>query len=177
MATRKLRKTLLRPKDELIQTLKKQIQSQSKETLLDWCLFYAKEIVIPLYEREVPGDRTPQEAYEAARSWQRGKMKLPAVRKRILACHEKARELEDDPIAQAAARAVAQASSTIHAPGHCLGFVFYAVAALSYDELGLDASEEDYDKEAKKHGQKMLMALEKIAVEDEKYPVKINWRL
>lgn len=172
----KLRKTLLSLEDPCIVALDKRIATQTKDTLLNWCLCYAQERLLPLYEERVPGEKKPQEALEAAWAWQRGEIKLPAARKKILACHQAAREAEGDPVAQAAARAIGQAASTLHAVRHSLGFVFYGVAALCYDELGLDASKEEYDKRAKEYCQKMLDALVLISVEDEKDSVKSNWK-
>jgi hypothetical protein len=115
-------------------------------------------------------------AIAAARDWFDGKKKLPEVKNIILnECHAAARELEDDPAAQAAARACGQASACFHTPTHSLGLAFYGAAAIAYDRVGLDKKPEAYDAIAAEECAKMEAALKAMSVENEPSPAKIKW--
>ena len=123
-----------------------------------------------------PGDNRPQIALDASRDWFKGLKKLPEVKDIILnQCHQAAREAEDNPAAQAAARTLGQAAACFHTPTHSLGLAFYGGAAVAYDKLGLDASEEEYNKVAREEVLKMTEALRKVAVKDEPNKAKLKW--
>ena len=47
-----------------------------------------------------------------------------------------AKAAEENPAAQAAARAVGQAAAAIYTPTHSLGLAFYGSAAVAYDRAG-----------------------------------------
>jgi len=159
-----------------IQSLMRLIETQSKITLANWCLDYAESVIIPIYEKQCPGDSRPQNALNAAREWLYGNMKLPEVKKIILnECHAAARELDSNPIAQAAARTCGQAASCIHAPTHSLGLAFYGALAVAYDKLGIDAEWDSLLSEAAEECANMETALRAVAVENEPNPAKINW--
>jgi hypothetical protein len=152
------------------------IQTQNKKTIADWCMDYAETHVLPIYEKHCPGDERPRHALQAARDWLQGLVKLPFVKNIILnEAHAAAREGEDNPIAQAAARAVGQAASSIHTPTHSLGVAFYGAAAIAYDRAGLEESQETYDRIASEVCADMEAALREAAVENEPDPAKINW--
>ena len=103
-------------------------------------------------------------------------MKFPVVRNIILnECHAAARELDDDPVAQAAARAVGQGSAVVHTLTHSLGLFFYAAAAVAYDRVGLDAADEVYSEIAEEVCLDYTAALRAIAVEAEPNPAKLKW--
>lgn len=89
-----------------LQSLMQLIETQSKETLFHWCIAYAEEQILPIYEKQYPRDKRPRDALTAAQHWLDGKIKLPEAKKHILACHLAAREAENNPAAQAAARMV-----------------------------------------------------------------------
>lgn len=93
----------------------------------------------------------------------------------ILACHQAAREAEANPVAQAAARAIGQAASTIHSASHALGLALYGGLALAYDELEIDASWSVTEAYALACCEEMLNKLKTIAIEDEPNPVKVKW--
>lgn len=172
----KLKKTLGTPNSPYIISLMSLIRTQSKRTIITWCLDYCEENFLPMYGGYYTSDMRLNLAIMAARDWQAGKIKLPEAKKYILDVHEAARQAEDNPAAQAAARAVGQASSTIHSPGHSLGIAFYGAAARAYDRAGLDESPEIYDKIAAEECAAMENALRAIAVENEENPAQINWR-
>ncbi|NTV22514.1 MAG: hypothetical protein HGB03_03040 [Candidatus Yonathbacteria bacterium] len=89
------------------------------------------ERVLPLFEREHPGDSRPRKAIEALRSWAEGKraLNMKEVRTLSLDAHAAAREATSDA-ARHAARAAGQAIATWHVPTHALGAFSYAAKAL-----------------------------------------------
>jgi hypothetical protein len=56
-----------------------------------------------------------------------------------------------------------------------MGIAFYGAAAIAYDRLGLEASQEEYLLIAKRALAEMEADLRKISVENELFPAKINW--
>ena len=156
----KARKMLSEWEAPYIQSLMKLIETQSKVTL---CKYY-------------PFDLRPQNALNAARDWLSGAIKLPQAKAAILECHASAREAEGNPIAQAAARAIGQCTSTIHSARHCIGLAFYGALAVAYDQLGTDALWEQIEKSAAKECGHMFEALQAVAVINEPNPAKIDWK-
>lgn len=171
----KPRKMLGAADSPYIISLMRLIETQSKTTIANWCIDYAEQHILPIYLKHCPLDCRLYNALVAAKDWLHGKIKLPAAKKFILDCHAAAREAEHNPIAQAAARSIGQASSVIHMPAHSLGMCFYAAAAIAYDRVGLNETAEYYDRTAAKECAKMETALRAVAVVDEPNPAKINW--
>ncbi|MDR1906326.1 MAG: hypothetical protein LBQ27_05405 [Clostridiales bacterium] len=172
----KLRKMLGSADAPYIVSLMRLIETQSKITIAKWCIEYAERNILPLYEKHCPDDKRPHRTLEAARDWLEGKVKLPYVKSIILnECYAAARELNINPIAQAAARTVGQAAACIHTPTHSLGLAFYGAAAIAYDRVGVNETPEVYEKIASEECSKMLLALRAVSVENESNPVKINW--
>ena len=64
--------------------LRNLIDTQSKETIRNWCLDYAEKNILPLFEKHCPGDGRPRNALNAARDYLDGKVKFPAVKSAIL---------------------------------------------------------------------------------------------
>jgi hypothetical protein len=172
---KKLRKMFGEWQQDEIQSLVKLIGTQSKKTLVSWCIDYAEQNYLQVYEKAKPNDKRPQKSLEAAKAWLRGEIKLPAAKHFILDCHTAAREAEKEPITQAAARAIGQAASSIHTATHALGIAFYGAAVAAYNEAGFEADAEIYDKIAAKEFTKILNSLKKVAVKNEPNPIKVNW--
>lgn len=171
----KPRKMLGDWKASYIQSLMRLIDTQSKTTIAGWCISYAEEHYLPIYEKSFPEDIRPSAALDAARDWLDGKIKFPIAKKMILDAHAAAREAEANPSAQAAARAIGQAAASIHTPTHSLGLAFYGAAAVAYDRVGIDEKPEVYEKIAAEECAKIEAALRAVAVENEPNPAKINW--
>ena len=172
----KLRKMLGAADSPYIVSLMRLIETQSKSAIASWCMDYCEAHILPIFEKHCPGDNRPRMAIAASRDWFDGKKKLPEVKNVILnECHAAARELNDNPIAQAAARACEQAAACFHTPTHSLGLAFYGAAAIAYDRVGLDEKPEIYDQIAAGECAKMEAALRAVAVENEPNPAKINW--
>lgn len=83
---------------------------------------------------------------------------------------------EENPVAQAAARAVGQSASTIHSARHCIGLAFYGALAVAYDCLGTDAPWGQIEQCAAEECGRMETALRASAVENEANPAKIDWK-
>ena len=172
----KLRKTLGKVDSPYIVSLMHLIETQSKATIASWCLSYAETCILPIFEKHCPTDKRPRSAIAASRDWFEGKKKMKEVRHIILnECHAAARELDQNPAAQAAARACGQASACFHTPTHSLGLAFYGAAAIAYDRVGVSETPEVYDQIAAEECAKMETALRTIAVANEQNPAKINW--
>ena len=173
---KKLRKMLGDVNAPSCAALRELIDTQSKETIRKWCLNYATEKMLPIFEKHCPGDNRPRNAVNAAYDYLDGKVKFPVVKSLILnECHTAARELDGNPIAQAAARAVGQGSAVVHTLTHSLGLYFYAAAAVAYDRIGLNASEEAYAEIAEEVCLDYTNALQAVAVENEPNPAKLKW--
>jgi hypothetical protein len=156
--------------------LKDLIDTQSKETIRKWCLDYAENKILPIFEKYCPRDKRPRNAIKAAHDYLDGKVKFPVVKNIILnECHAAARELEANPAAQAAARAVGQGTAVVHTLTHSLGLFFYAAAAVAYDRAGLEAAADVYDKIAEEVCLDYTNALRSAAVKNEPNPAKLKW--
>lgn len=172
----KLRKTLGAADDPKVIALMRLMDTQSRDTLRRWCLGYAAEHMLPLFEKRCPGDMRPRRALDAARDYIEGKVKFPEVKRLILnECHAAARELDGDPAAQAAARACGQGAAVVHTLSHALGLYFYGAAAVAYDELGLKEGPGAYDEVAARVCDDLYESLSAVAVKDEPNPAKIKW--
>ena len=172
----KYRKMLSDTNAPYIQSLMRLIETQSKTTLAHWSIDYAGAYILPIYEKAYPDDARPRRALDAANEWLAGSVKLPYVKNIILnECHAAAREAENSPAAQAAARTCGQAAGTIHAPTHSIGLALYGALAVAYDQLGIDADWDALLSAAAEECARMEEALRAVAVENEPNPAKINW--
>jgi hypothetical protein len=174
--SKKLRKTFGDVNAPSTVALMRLIETQSKTTIANWTLDYAEQKMLPLFAKHCPNDGRPAHAISAAREWLDGKVKLPYVKNIILnECHAAARELDNNPVAQAAARGIGQSAGSIHAAPHSLGLYFYAAAAVGYDCLGLGASMAAYNAIAEEVCADYTAALKAVAVENEPNPAKCKW--
>lgn len=171
----KLRKMLGHIDSPNIVSLMKLIETQSKSTITLWCMKYAEEHILPIYQKDYPLDTRLQEALNGVHQYLNGEIKLPAVKKLISQAQKVAREIDNNPAAQAAARAVAQSAATINTPTSSLSLPFYGSAAIAYDRVGLFETVAVYDQIAEEEFIKMEAALRAIAVDNEEKPAKINW--
>jgi hypothetical protein len=168
---KKLQKTLGDVNAPSTVALMRLIETQSKATVANWTLDYAERVVLPLFVKHCLNDARPARAITAAREWLDGKVKLPYVKNIILnECHAAARELDGNPVARAADRAIGQSAGGIHAAPYSLGLLFYAAVAVAYDRLGLDANEAEYAAIAEEVYADYTDALRSVAVENEPNP-------
>ena len=151
------------------------IEPQSKTTIGDWCVDYAEKYILNIYEKAFPEDDRLRLAVEAYRSYRKGELKLPELKKAVALTVQAAKEAEKNPAAQAAARTIGQAIGAVYTPTHSLGLAFYGAAAIAYDRVGLEEKPEVYDQIAAQECAKMEEALRACMVENEKNPAKIKW--
>lgn len=171
----KLRKMLGAADSPYILSLMRLIETQSKTTIGDWCVDYAEKYILNIYEKAFPEDDRLHLAVEAYRSYRKGELKLPELKKAVALTVQAAKEAEKNPAAQAAARTIGQAIGAVYTPTHSLGLAFYGAAAIAYDRVGLEEKPEVYDRIAAQECAKMEEALRACMVENEKNPAKIKW--
>jgi len=156
--------------------LRELIDTQSKDTIRKWCLSYAMDRIVPLFEKHRPGDERPRNAANAAFDVIEGKTKLSAVKDIIVKeCQNCARELDCSPTAQAAARAIGCGAGVVQTLTHSLGLFFYAAAAVAYDRVGVDANDDVYAEIAEEVCLDYTSALRAVAVENVPNPAKLKW--
>ena len=173
---KKLRKMLGDVSAPTCVSLRELIDTQSKDTIRNWSLGYATDKILPIFEKYCPEDSRPRNAINAAYEYLEGKVKFPVVKNLILnECHAAARELDNNPVAQAAARAIGQGTAVVHTLTHSLGLFFYAAAAVAYDRVGLEASDKEYAEIAEEVCLDYTEALRAVAVEHEPNPAKLKW--
>jgi len=172
----KARKLLGDVNSPSVVSLRELIDTQSKDTIRRWCLDYAEKVILPIFEKHCPGDDRPRKALDNANAFINGKVKFAVVKDSILNdCHAVARELENNPTAQAAARAVGQGSAVVHTLTHSLGMYFYAAAAIAYDIEGPHANPKVLAILAEEVCHNYTNALRKISVDNEPNPAMLKW--
>ena len=150
------------------------METQSKKTLALWASAYAKERYLPLFQAVNPESAVLEDGITACERCLAGEIKLTELKPFL----KKAREMaaaEQEPVAQAAARAISTACSAIQTPTNAFGCLLYGAAAVAYAQAGLEAEPEEYDRLAAEELSRALSSLEKAAGENEPNPAKINW--
>ena len=126
-----MQKILFSRDSECIQPIRELIEKQKHRTLVLWALDCTPPF-LEIFEEKYPHEKRPRDMIEIAKAWARGDVKMPVAKKAIHATHNAATAAEDNPAAQAAARAIGHAAATIHVETHALGLVFYGLTALVY---------------------------------------------
>lgn len=151
------------------------IETQSKDTLASWAAAYVKKNILGIYETECPESTQLREIITLTEACVNGEKKLAEIKPALKAAAQVARDLPDQPVAQAAARAIATACATVQTPTNALGFLFYCAAATAYSTAGTKESSEVYDRIAAAEFRRAYESLKQAAVEDEPNPAKIKW--
>lgn len=170
----KLRKMLGDVNSPECTAMMKLIETQSKSTLAGWAIGYAKENYLGIYKTERPGASRLEEIISACEEYLSGSIKLAGIKPFLKEGQEIARS-EENPVCQAAARAISTACSTINTPTNALGFLFYGAAAVAYSTIGLDGAPGEYDGIAAEEFRKARASLETISVKNEENPANIKW--
>ncbi len=166
----KLRKMLGDINSQECRGLMAALETQSKATIADWSISYAKQKCLP-----VLGGMEPfASGVSACERHLSGEIPLKEIKPVLKEMREAAAKI-DEPIAQAAARAVATACAAITTPTNGLGFLFYAAAVRAYTEAGLNVAQDVYDELAQKELGEALASLQSVLAENEPNPAKINW--
>jgi 3-methyladenine DNA glycosylase/8-oxoguanine DNA glycosylase len=173
------RKTLGYSDASYVSSLMRLIETQSKPTIIAWCVDYAERHYLPIWEKSAPNDSRPRVALETARRWLRKEVKLQMVRDAAWDCHLAAKDAAirgiDFAAAEAAARAIANAALTCHVATHSIRVAFYGAAAIAYDSVGVIESAKVYDYIAAAECARFEAALMIVAVENEPNSVVCKW--
>lgn len=171
----KLRRMLGNINDEIIVELMRVIETQSKETISLWAVNYVEQNILNIYEKESNSDLRLREVIISTKEYLRGNMKLKEIKEALRKVKTIPKEVEENPVAQASARAILTACATIQTPTNALGFTFYSVAAIVYNQVGVKEKVETYDKLAVNEFVKVLESLQEVAIKNEVNPVKVSW--
>ena len=133
-----------------LQELIELIQLQTHRTLVMWALDCAK---IPLgqIEAKYPHEPRPRTCLERCEDWARGKIKMPAAKKAILAAHTAAKEIEEIEYGTLC-QAIGHAGATVHVETHAIGLPIYELTSIVHkygrDDFRVPVSEKinDYYK-------------------------------
>ena len=171
----KVRKMIGKADSPYILSLMRLIETQSKNTIVKWCNEYARENILPIYEKDYPKDSRLKNALDAINEYLEGNIKLTEAKKIIKEAQIAAREAEGNPAAQAAARAIGATTATINTVTSSLGLAFYGSASIAYSTVGVNETLDVYDEIAARKCKNMEDALRKVAITDEPNPAKIKW--
>lgn len=171
----KLRKTLGRIDEPNVVALMHLIETQGVQTLAGWACEYAKQRYLPLLQKSQMDSSIQEQALAAVEDYLRGQLSLAKIKPQLKAASQAAAAIKDQPMEQAAARAIAVACAVAQTPTNALGFLFYGAAAAAYDQLGLAQKQDSYDQAATQELAMALQSLQERAVEHEENPVKIDW--
>lgn len=133
---------------EFLQDLKQLFEEQNHRVLVLWSFDFAAESISDLREK-YPNENRPQEALEAAQNWASGKIKMPAAKQKILACHSFAKEIENKSDI-GTIHAIGQACSVVHTVGHIMGYPFYDLTSIVY-KLGIDECSDAIESRKKEY--------------------------
>jgi hypothetical protein len=150
------------------------LSSQSRVTICNWCIDYTEQNILPIYEKYLPNDTRGRHILTISRTEPTKDIKK-AVRDEANLIWKTARELDGEPAAQTAARAVGQAASAINTITHCIGIAVYGALSIAYDKIGKDAPWVELEQCATIECEKMLYALRAVAIKNEPNPSNINW--
>lgn len=170
-----LRKMLGNVQSEECRSLMRLMETQSKRTLANWAVAYAKTYYLPVFEAECPEEQRLTETVAACEAYGKGQTSLNEIKPLLREAAQTARALADRPVAQAAARAVSTACATVQTPTNALGYLFYGSAAIAYSQAGLDRTAEEYEELAAAEFQRAYASLQKACIPDEPHPAKLHW--
>lgn len=169
-----LRKMLGSAQHPTIVRLMRLIETQSQTTLTRFAAAYVEENYLPITAELLPGETRLSAAVEAVRAHLDG-APLTSVKAAVKDARAAAQSLNGDPVAQAAARAIATACAVATTPTGALGFTFYGAAAFAYHTAGTQADRSVHDELATRELERIYAALQAVSIPDEPNPVKIDW--
>ncbi|KAF2420392.1 putative immunity protein [Microbacterium sp. B35-30] len=113
------------------------LTDEDHRLLAEWAALCA-ERVLPLFEREQPGDSRPRDAIELGRAWIRGEVPMKEAHQRAFVANAAGKGLPDP--AKFAALAAGQAVAVAHVAAHELGAAAYAIRAVAAGATRPEAS-------------------------------------
>lgn len=118
------------------------MDTRSRHDLAAWATAFASERCLPILAARVADTSPWTDALDACGRFLAGETPLRQLRPLLAAARSASAALED-PVAQAAARALSTACGACPTPTSALGFLFYACAAVAYSCHGVDATAGD----------------------------------
>ncbi|MBR6812513.1 MAG: hypothetical protein IKM51_03980 [Oscillospiraceae bacterium] len=172
-----LRKTLGSADHPTAKKIINLLSTQSLKTLVEWSCDYAEDYYMPILRDKNAVDERLTAVIGAIRDWLDDKISAAGTRPFCSEALQAARDSESsgDPVVTAATRAISTACAVIHTPTNALGFAFYGAAAYAYKEAGLKADKLTYDRLASMELNRVLATLQGSALEDEEFPLQIDW--
>lgn len=150
----KRKNQILFSKDSVfLQDLRTLLQEENRQVITLWALDFAKEALLKL-EEKYPEDARPRIAFELARDWASGKVKMPVAKRAILECHAFAKEISN-PEAIALCHALGQACSVVHTTGHAMGLPMYELTSLVH-KYGIEECFEPIELRKKEYIDKLF---------------------
>ena len=170
----KLRKMLGSIEDESCIKLMRIIETQSNKTLSLWAINFIELNILPIVTKYYNCSKV-YDSINQIKLYLNSELKLKDIKPVLKDLRELAKDIDNNVVIQAALRTIATACAVVTTPTNALGFTFYALATLIYDEYGLTCDSTFYDIKASEYYQDILKSLEEVAVSHEENPVKVNW--
>ena len=171
----KRRKMLGDPNGPLCREMMRQIETQSRDTLANWALDFAQKRYEPIFLEQRPEDLRMQQLLALCQAVQAGQVTRKEEKAAIQAARKALGELAQEPVAEAAARAIVTACGVYQTPTNALGFLFYGAAAVVYHQEGLSQTAEYYEERAQREWEEAIQSLKEVSVAAEPNPVKVDW--
>ena len=146
--------------------------------LAEWAAVCA-EHVLPLFERECPGDARPREAIGVGRGWIRGEVRMTEAHNTAFVAN-RAGKGQPDP-ARFAALAAGQAVAVAHVAAHDLGAAAYAIRAVMADVVAGDGTAADAKsarlRERDWQRERIPAELRELVLDDQRRRSAICWNV
>lgn len=136
------RKILFDRNSPILSDLNLVLLSVSKKVIIRWSFHFVEELLKEL-NTLVPQEKRPREAYLVVKDWAAGKVRMIEAKKAILACHQIAKDTEDEVLI-AYYHAIGQGLSVVHTVKHALGLPIYQLTGI------VRAHPTEYEAELKK---------------------------
>ena len=141
--------------------------------LAEWALQCA-EHVLPLFERERPGDTRPRDAIEVGRAWIRGEVRMTVAHDTAFVANAAGRGLPD--AVRFAALSAGQAVAVAHVAAHDLGAAAYAIRA-AVAAAPADESERARRQERDWQRARLPEAVRDLVLDDQRARSPICWNV
>jgi hypothetical protein len=125
---KKRNKILFSRDSRCLQELISLIGLQKHRAVAMWALDCGR-VTLEQFEAKYPQEHRPRTCLEVSEAWAKGKVKMPAAKKAILASHAAAKEIDDSEYG-ALCHAIGHAGAAVHVETHALGLVFYELTAV-----------------------------------------------
>jgi hypothetical protein len=93
-----MKKLLVTRESPCLQPIRELIEEQKHRTLVLWTIDCAPH-VLSVFETRYPDDPRPRAAYNAAKAWARGEIKMPTAKRAAHEAHHAATAVCNDPAA------------------------------------------------------------------------------